>query len=482
MRAQTLIAGFGLSLCAVLNGCGNGTTSQPSQTTTGNATVNFVVTDTPPSNVTVLSFQVQITGAVLQPGSVSLLPRPVTVDLVQLVSDTGFLASTVIGSGTYTSLTMTYANPQVTIMNNTAATITLSGQSCAAGATCTFVPALNNASVTVSSGVFPLTVTASSTSGLNLDLSIPDLLQSDLSMTLANGTSVNLSLLSQPASSTSQQAKIDDVFGTITQVSESQVNMTTAFGDLLVLTSSSSTKYNYPSSVCSTPAASCLSVGQIVTADLSLLGNGGLSLNTISYAGSSGSQLVKGLVLSSSTSAATPTVQLLLQRSINASSLSSGQIASVTLPAGTVYGVGTAIYPGVSGGAFTSALDLMPGQELVLNVASNLTTGTSPAFTTSSVYLESSQLVGQIAAVNSATSTLSVNSLSGLFTGSRPVVQQMNLQTDATTAYVGFSASSFTALTKGQFFAAKGPLFNTIGSSGYPTLSAIQIRARTTGN
>lgn len=86
MRMQTLVAGFGLSLCAVLNGCGNGTTSQPSQTTTGNATVNFVVTDTPPTNVTELSFQVQITGGVLQPGSVSLLPRPVTVDLAQLVS------------------------------------------------------------------------------------------------------------------------------------------------------------------------------------------------------------------------------------------------------------------------------------------------------------------------------------------------------------------------------------------------------------
>jgi hypothetical protein len=35
--------------------------------------------------------------------------------------------------------------------------------------------------VTLSSGVFPLTVTASSSTGLSMDLSIPDLLQSDLS-------------------------------------------------------------------------------------------------------------------------------------------------------------------------------------------------------------------------------------------------------------------------------------------------------------
>lgn len=47
--------------------------------------------------------------------------------------------------------------------------------------------------------------------------------------------------------------------------------------------------------------------------DKSVLANEYGQRNTISYAGRSGSQLVKGLVLSSNTSAATPTVQLLLQ-------------------------------------------------------------------------------------------------------------------------------------------------------------------------
>ncbi|MGC1781871.1 MAG: hypothetical protein WA708_05075, partial [Acidobacteriaceae bacterium] len=79
MRIQTIFMGAGLALCSLLSGCGAGSTSQPSQTSSGNATVNFVVTDTPPANVTVLSFQVQITGAVLQPGNVSILPRSVTV-------------------------------------------------------------------------------------------------------------------------------------------------------------------------------------------------------------------------------------------------------------------------------------------------------------------------------------------------------------------------------------------------------------------
>jgi hypothetical protein len=479
---KILTAGLGLVAGIYLCGCTAGSTGQSSPTPTANATVNLVVTDTPPTDVTVLSFQVQITEAVLQPGNVSLLPRPVTVDLAQLVSDTGFLASTVIDSGTYTSMTMTLANPQVTIMNNGLSAVAVSGQTCAAGATCTFAPALNNASVTISSGVFPITVAANSTTGLNLDLSIPDLLQSDLSVTLANGTSVNLSVLPQPSSNSSQQAKVDDVFGTISSISGSQIGITTAFGDSLVLTGSGSTTYNYPASICSTASSACLSVGQVVTTDLSLLGDGGLALNSISYAGNSGAQAVKGLVLSTDATAAIPTIQLLVQRSINASSLTAGEVATVSFPTGAEYAIGTATYPQASGAVFTSASDLMAGQELVVNVWSNLVTGSAPSFTASIAYLESSQLIGEVASVDSATSSLSINGLSGPLISSRPAIQQMDVQTAATTEFVGFSPASMSAVGVGQFVAAKGPLFNTMGISGYPTLCAIQLRERAAGN
>jgi hypothetical protein len=479
MRSRT--AGLGLALCLALASCGGGSTgSQSDQTTPSSATINLVVADTPSTNVTVLSFEVQITAAVLQPGSVAILPRPVTVDLAQLVSDTGFLASTVIDSATYTSLEITFANPQVTILNNTAAPIPLPGQSCAAGATCTFTPTLNNASVTVSSGVFPLTLTASSTTGLNLDLSIPDLLQSDLSVTLANGTSVNLSLLSGK-NGTSQQASIDDVLGTITAISGSQVSVTTAFGDSLVLTGSTSTTYTYPDSVCSAANASCLAAGQIVTVDLNLLGDGSLGIDSVSYLGGSGSPLVKGLVLSTNTSGAVSSAQLLLQRGINVSSLSAGQVATVTLPTGVSYVVGPTVYPAISGASFASAVDLLPGQELILSVGSDLVAGTTPSFSTSSIYLESSQLVGAVSSVDTGDSSLDLDGLSGLFTGARPLIQQVNVQTGTSTTFVGFASSSLAAVTAGQFIAAKGPLLNT-SSGGFPTVGAVELRARASGS
>lgn len=481
LRRTTLPAGLCLTLAmAGCGGSGSDAGTQTSQNSSNSATVNLVVNDTPSTGLTVLSFDVQITSAVLQPGNVSILPRPVTVDLAQLASDTAFLASSVIDSATYTSLTISFANPQVTILNNTAQTVTASGQSCLPGATCTFTPALNNASVTISNGVFPLTVTASSNTGLDLDLSIPDLLQSDLSITPASGASVNLSLLSGQAPQ-SMQARIDDVLGTITAVSGTQVNITTALGDLLVLSQDSSTSYSYPASVCAAANATCLSTGQLVTVDLSLLGNGALGINSLSYLASSGSAMTKALVLGADTTGTTPTVRLLLQQGVNVPSLHAGDIATVSLASDATYAVGTAIYPAVSMGSFAAAGDLLPGQELVVGVGSDLVSGSAASFSTNALFLQSSQVIGQVSAVDTTTSSLQMSALSGLFTQTRPFVSQLNLQTDSTTALIGFDSSSLGALMAGQFIVAKGPLFNS-ASAGDPTLSAIEIRARSSGN
>jgi hypothetical protein len=481
MRLQAPWAG--LAACLALAGCGGGSTQTDGTNSTGTstaatATVNLVVADTPATGLTVLSFQIQITGAVLQPGSVSVLAKPVTVDLAQLASDTAFLASTVIGSATYTSLDLTVANPQLTILNDTGATLSVSGQSCAPGATCTFTPALNTATVTISSGVFPLTLTASSTTGLNLDLSIPDLLQSDLSITLADGSSVNLSLLSGN-SATAQQATIEDVFGTVTAINGTQVNITTAFGDSLVLTANGSTTYSFPVSVCSPASASCLAAGQVVTTDLKLLGDGTLGVNSLSYVGSSGSPWVKALVLGTDTSGSTPSAQLLIQRQINSPSLSAGQFATAALPAGTSYAVGVASYPQTSAAIFADATSLIPGQELILSVGSDLVTGSAASFNTGTVYLEPSQILGTVVSVDSADASLVIDGLSGLFADQRPVVQQMEVQTDSSTALVGFG--SLSAVNALQLVAAKGPLLYDT-SAAEPVVEAVQLRARSSGN
>ncbi|HTV96869.1 MAG TPA: hypothetical protein VME42_12725 [Steroidobacteraceae bacterium] len=464
MRAAILTMALGAAA-----GCGGNGSGGDGSAPTGapQSTVNFVVSDTPSTGITVLSFQIQITAAVLQPGNISILPKPVTVDLAQLVSDTGFLASTVIDSGTYTSLALSYANPQVTIQNDTGSDISLPGGSCAAGATCTFTPALDNATLTVSSGIFPLTLTASSSTGLNLDLSIADLLQSDLSIRFASGSSVNLSLLG------SGPVRIDDVLATVTSASDTQIGVTTAFGDSLVLAPGTSSAYDFPSSVCASNDVSCVMSGQAVALDVSLGGDGTLTIDSLSYLGASGTPLVKALVLSAATGAA-PSGQLLLLRGINVSSLTPGQIATVSFAPGASYSVATASYPSVANARFAGAGDLLPGQELIVGVSADLVAGSSPTFTTSAVYLQSSQIVGDVASVDGASSEVMIDSLTGLFTASGLHIQAIDAQTDSGTELVGFGALS--SLAAGQLVVATGPLLAVAGSTT-PAIAAVQIRS-----
>jgi hypothetical protein len=468
-----LLGALSLSACG-----GSGSSGTGSAGTSSTGTVNLVVSDTPSVGITVLAFDVQIASAVLQPGNVALLPKPITVDLAQLVSDSSFLASTVIDSGTYTSLDLTLANPQVTILNNTGAALSLNGESCAVNAVCTYSPAINNASVTISNGVFPLTVTASSSTGLNLDLSIPDLLQSDLSITLAVGTSANLAVFGNGVS----EPIISDVLGTVTAITGNTAQVTTALGTSLLLSTTGSSSFQYPTAVCTTADAACLAVGQVITAGLTLAPAGTLDITTLSYLGASGSSWARAWVLGSASAAATPTLPVLVLTRVNTPSLTSGTQAVVSLPSAAGFAIGTGNYPSVAGATFAAPGDLVAGQELIVSVGSDLTTGTSPGFSANSVYLVASQFVGLVNTIDASDSTLQLIGLPGLFTDSPPYVQTLNVQTGASTDFIGYNDSSLAAVSAGHFAAVKGPVFNTRSLLGYPTLSAVQLRARAAGN
>src|ERR1019366_7205380 len=90
--------------------------------------VTMSVQDSPPAGVTVLSFQIQITSASLQPspaGSpvVPLLAKPTDVELEHLQSEPALLGSLNVPAGTYTSVTVAFTSPRMVIFNSTAAPI-----------------------------------------------------------------------------------------------------------------------------------------------------------------------------------------------------------------------------------------------------------------------------------------------------------------------------------------------------------------------
>ena len=467
-----------LTVCVLMglgfSGCSAGNQSTPaatSSTSTSSGTVNLVVQDTPPTGITVLSFQLQIASATLQPGSVSLIKHPVTVDLAQLVTDTSFLASQVVDSGTYTSLTLTYANPQITLMNSSNAPLVTPAGTCAAGQVCTFSPRVNNASVTISSGVFPITVTASSSTGLNLDLSIPDLLQSDLSLTFASGQSVNLSLLSTLASLTDQQSQMDAVLATIQSINGQQATIQTALGNSFTIGLNSATAYNYPSAVCPAASASCLATGQIVDLNLSLLGDGSLVAQSVTYADATGGAAARGTVLTTPASGAN-SFQILLHQVIpGATSAANGSQVTITPTSGTLFAVPFTGYPVVSGASFAGTSDLVAGQEVLLQLG---TGSSSTNYNSARVYLEPSQTIGTVASVNSGADSFILNGLTGLWTASKPTVNQITCQSGAQTTYENLSSASLAGLSPGTAIRVKGLVFH----SGGPTLSTVIVRGR----
>ena len=137
--------------------------------------VSMTIHDTPPSGISILSFEIHITGAALQPSdstasAVSLISAPDEIELEHLQTSSAFLGSSSVPAGTYNSLTVTFANPQITIQNNTGAAITVGGQSCNVGQICEVKPTLNQASVTVNANPpFPITLSATAPVNLGMD-------------------------------------------------------------------------------------------------------------------------------------------------------------------------------------------------------------------------------------------------------------------------------------------------------------------------
>src|SRR5690349_16777228 len=88
-------------------GCGGGASSviapPPPQ---GAAQVSISLHDMPPTGVTMLSFQATVTGISMQPGSVSLLNSPMTLEMSQLQAMSAYIGTISVPAGNYTGMTV----------------------------------------------------------------------------------------------------------------------------------------------------------------------------------------------------------------------------------------------------------------------------------------------------------------------------------------------------------------------------------------
>src|SRR6516162_10865536 len=270
-----------ISLAVLVAGCGGGMSSSQAPTATNMTQATLTIHDNPPMGVTVLSFEIEVTSATLQPNDsmsqpVSMLSEPEDIELEHLQTESALLASKSVPTGTYNSLMVSFANPKMTIQNQTGMTLTLGSQICADQQVCEFDPKLNQSSVSVQAQTQPLpnTLTMNTPVLLKMAFSIDSSIQqSDLSIT----PTISLMQLPPPTSNGGDQGDEDmGIVGTVTSIGQSTFMIQTGMnGPSYTIATDNNTKFDFGTS-CSAENFSCLQTGQTVKVDAKMRADGSL--------------------------------------------------------------------------------------------------------------------------------------------------------------------------------------------------------------
>jgi Domain of unknown function (DUF5666)/Domain of unknown function (DUF4382) len=470
MRKLALLASAVLSVAALVAGCGGGTQStQP----LAPRSLSLSIRDNPPSGVSVLSFEINVTGASLQPSdtskaAVSLVTSPIEVELTQLETEKALLNALNAPDGTYSSISFTFANPQLTILNQTGQTITMGTQTCLTGQVCEFKPALNQSSVTISSTPFPVTVSASAPIGLTVDFDLNSSIQSNLSVT----PSVTLAAVAaQP--STGELEDIEGLKGKVQSVSSAGFTLQDGTsGQTFTINVDNNTQYQDFNQVgCAANNFSCVQVGQIVEVEhLLVMDNGTLLASEIQLDDGVNQEELEGTIVA--VNPANNQFQMVVEDEEPAvQGVSVGNSVTIAINAGAQYAIDSDDLSGAipSGVSFASASDLLVGQEVKVRalIVSSSIAGTTA--TTDRVKLHMSQFPGTVASLNAP--NFAVNNLPALFTSNG--ISQVQVVVSSGTEFEGISGSS--SLTAGNSVVLRGLLFKTAGD---PILVAKKVRKR----
>lgn len=469
-RTRSVFAIIVAIFCAALAGCGgtNQFGSQPQNN--GNSSVVLVMTDTPPSNVSILSAKVTLTGATLSPGNVSLFSGSTTVEMTKLQTDVTYISTaTNIPAGNFTSVTLTFANPSLTIENDTGSTI----GTCPIGSICTMAPTTTaNLSTTVPLSAF--TIASSSVNGLLIDVDLNNLLSASLGADFSSGTTVTSFIpgSTAPPPAGAPPVGAEDVVGHVQNVNatNSTFTLTNALGSYSLKVTSGSTFFQFPNSgSCVTPGFACLQNNQILSVDIGIQSDGSIIARNILFEDADSSDVeVEGVV--TSTNVASQQFNFVaLATSSPVTGLAIGMPATVqysTSPQ-TPFDVdfihvdNQQITTSSFALSFTGPADMVPGQQV--SIRRNSASGS--ILLADRVRLRSTRVTGIVQSVGAPNIILS--SLPSLFSGHGGVTQII-AQTSAIPPTIYYSISgSINASTNivNLPVSVRGPLFNTGGTN-----------------
>jgi hypothetical protein len=400
------IAIFALSSCSGLGdvcttNCGGG----------GDALVSITMSDTPPTNASVVSFTLPVIGIALVPSSGSQVQvfSSGNFELTRLQSDTSLVATNVkLAAGTYSGVNVTVSSPTGVYYNGTTGTL----GSCVAGSYCTLTGSATTISYTFPSAI---TLSANTNQWINLDFNYNNAV-------VVNNTALAIDMTQtavMTASSTvpvgvasGNFANIDDFTGQVTAVSSSSITVTSKMrGSLTAAINSNTTQFFDPLSQCtSTVVSSCVGIGSVVSVQALLSTSGTVNASSVDLIDSntSPSDEVEGTIFPSLCNGVGSFGMVLSDSVINTSGspltgVGFGQGVCLTLSQGVVFGVDTGILtPALPAGGtnfpgFSNFSDLIGGQT-VRAVISGATTGSNGFINanTTGVLLRFSRLTGTV--------------------------------------------------------------------------------------
>jgi Domain of unknown function (DUF5666) len=450
------------SLCLCPVSCGE---HSESVTLAGTTPLTLTMSDEPPAGLAVLSFEVTVKSAVLQPGNISLLSTPTDIEVSRLEVETAFLNATKAPSGTYSSLTVTFGKPEITILNNSGAP--LSG--CLAGRVCELKPALLQTSVTYSGSPFPLTINSTTPVGLVLDLDLMKSIQGDLSVNPA----ITLTQISVPSGSDHSQ-DIDDTEGEVTAVNATQNQFTVQVGGSagrsITVNVDARTLFEDFDEAGLTNAISSISVGQVVEVDAALRNDGSLVAKQVELEDGEESKegSVDGLLVS--INSPIQFTIIITDETRDTPGLEIGNSVLVTIQDGVAFDIDEEDLAVPPGFRFATSADLMPGQRVSVHPVT-APAGSPLSLTADHVRLDASHLTARIQSI--ADNDFVVDNLPSLFSSAVPPITSIEVRTSSATDFENVP-NSF-GLAAGDTVSMAGLLFKT---DTRPLLMADKIRKR----
>ena len=443
--------------CLALAGCGGRSSPVGGTTPPGTAPVVLAMTDTPPTNVSILSAEVTLTGATLSPGNVSLLTTPITVELTRLQTDVSFLSKTNVNAGSYTSLALTFANLSLTIENDTVSPIVSGGTTCKVSDICTIAPT-TTANLLTTITLPTLTVSSTTGAGLLVDVNLGNLLSSTLGADFKAGTTVSEFT---PAGAGIPPVGAEDVVGQVTSLDSVHNTFTlqNTTGQFSLAVDSTSTFFQFPPSLCTTSIFACLRANQILSVDISFRADGTAVARNIVFEDSDNSDTeVEGMIVGTNLGLQQFTI-VTLTESATISGLKIGDIATVTYSTSPptpfnidlIHADSVQISPGF---LFAVPADLSIGQQVQLR--RNAISSSGASIIADRVRLRSSRITATVQTIPAPNIILS--NVPSILSGH--LVTQIQAQTSTPTIYFDVRGIiDLTNIAPGEVISVRGPMF-----------------------